>query len=363
MKNTCLFLLFTLLGVARLDAQESDTLYRNKLVALPFASYTPETRLMFGGVLNYQFKPRGAGPETRTSQLLTSAIYTLNGQLILEVMPIVILPRERWLFDGFYQYAFFPDRYWGVGPLTGDDDELDVEFRRLNFHQAFLRRLAPGLYAGPRLRWTRLARIEFTEADGEPAPTDDITGAEGSTLPGIGFAARWDRRNSITAPTKNHYLELTALFYPEWLGATHPHHSWQLDGRKYFDLRNDGQSVLAVQLLLRMGGGEIPFQEYSLLGGRQIMRGYYEGRFRDAHAAQLQVEFRQHLFGRFGAVAFLGAGEVWNRFGEFTLENPKFAGGLGLRFNLNPDDTTNLRFDYGIGPHGGGFYFTIGEAF
>lgn len=112
-----------------------------------------------------------------------------------------------------------------------------------------------------------------------------------------------------------------------------------------------------------MTGGDLPFQEYALLGGREIMRGYYEGRFRDANAAQLQAELRQHIHGRFGMAVFLAAGEVWGKNSNFTLDNPKIAGGLGLRFNLNPDDTTNIRIDYGIGRHDSGLYVTIGEAF
>jgi len=359
-----LILAFTIVKTFPVPAQESDSIpYRNKAVVLPFASYTPETRLMFGAMLNYQFKPRGAGPETRASQVLFSGIYTLKRQLVIELIPNIILSQERWMLDGYYQYSFFPDSYWGVGPDTRSEDELDVEYRRLEFRQLALRRIAPQLYAGPALRWNRLSRVEFTNGDGEEVPPARIEGAEGSTLTGLGFSVRWDKRNSITAPTKNHYLELTALFYPELFGTTHPHQSWRLDARKYFDLRNDRKSVLAFQFRLHATAGEIPFQEYALLGGREIMRGYYMGRFRDASAAQVQGEFRQHLFGRFGFTVFAATGEVWNRIQDFSLNNPKFAAGAGLRFNLNPDDPSNIRLDYGIGRHGGGLYVTIGEAF
>lgn len=337
--------------------------YDGKTFALPFASYTPETRLMFGGLLVRQFKPRGAGPDTRASQSLFSGMYTLNRQLIIEFIPNVIFPQERWILDGAYQYSFFPDNYWGVGPYTTSEDEMNVEYRRFNFQQSVLRKVGDGLYAGPRLRWSRVSRVEFTDHNDEVVPPAMIEGAEGSTLPGLGFAVRWDKRNSITFPTKNHYLELTALFYPEFLGASHPHYSWQLDGRKYLDLRNDRQSILAFHVRLRLSGGEIPFQEYAPLGGREIMRGYYEGRFRDANAAQVQAEWRRHVYGRFGIALFAATGEVWDKLGDFNLDNPKFAAGAGVRFNFNPEDQSNIRLDYGFGRHGGGLYVTVGEAF
>lgn len=359
-----LLLILILFGITPLHAQETENeSYRGRTVALPFLSYTPETRLMFGGLLAYQFKPHGAGPETRASQILTSGMYTLNRQLIIEFIPSVILPDERWFLDGVYQYAYFPDNYWGVGSFSRREAELGVEYRRLNFQQTVLRQAAPDLYVGPRIRWSRLSNIEFTDQEGDPVSLETISGANGSTLSGLGFAARWDKRNSITAPTENHYLELTALFYPKMLGATHPHQSWQLDARKYLDLHQDKRSVLAFHFRLRMTAGEVPFQEYSLLGGREIMRGYYEGRFRDANAAQFQAELRQHLVGRFGFAVFIATGEVWDRLGDLDLGNPKIAGGVGLRFNMNPEDISNIRIDYGFGRHDSGLYISVGEAF
>jgi len=358
-----LFLLALFVGLTlnAQDARESN--YDNKTVILPFASYTPETRLMVGGLLMHQFKPASAGPDTRASQMIFSTIYTFNKQLIIEWLPTVILPEEKWLFDGVYQYTFFPDNYWGIGPFTENDSEWNVEYRRFNFQQAVLGQVAPGLYMGPRVRWSQLSNIEFAGSDGTLTSLDEIEGAGGSSLPGLGFSIRWDKRNSITAPTENHFLELTALFYPAFLGATHPHQSWQLDARKYLDLRNDKKTVLALHFRTRITGGQPPFQELSLIGGREIMRGYYEGRFRDAHAVQLQAELRQHIFGRLGMAVFLASGEVWNDFSNFNLNNPKLAGGLGLRFNLNPEDTSNIRIDFGIARHGSGLYVTIGEAF
>ncbi|MEK6481027.1 BamA/TamA family outer membrane protein [Catalinimonas sp. 4WD22] len=357
-------IILTLIGITPLFAQEAGVeKYHSKTVVLPFASYTPETRLMFGGLLMYQFKPRAAGIETRASQILSSGIYTLNHQLIFEFLPNVILPQEQWLLDGTYQYAFFPNNYWGIGAYTLDDDKVNVEYRRINFQQTVLRKIASKFYAGPILRWSRLSAVEFTDQNDDQIPTDMIKGGNGSSLSGIGFTIRWDKRNSITYPTENHYLDLSTLFYPEILGTTHPHLSWQLDGRKYMDLKNDKNSVLAFHFRLRMTTGELPFQEYSLLGGREILRGYFEGRFRDANAAQVQAEFRQHLYKRFGLAVFIGAGEVWNKFEHFNLDNPKYAGGMGLRFNLNPEDRSNIRIDYGIGKHDRGLYITIGEAF
>ncbi len=343
--------------------QEPDYRYDTNKVILPFLSYTPETSLMFGGLTMIQFKPGDASPETRASQVIFSGIYSLNKQLMVELTPNIILPEEKWLFEGRYEYSFFPDLFWGIGPFTKSDDETDIEFRSLHLQQVILKKFGSNLYAGAVLRWSNLSNIEFLDENGLPITDPDIKGSGGSTLPGIGFSVRHDRRNSITYPTKNHYLEITGLNHPGFLGSSHSHSSLLFDARKYVDLWNDERSILAFHFQSRLTSGELPFQEYSRLGGREIMRGYYEGRFRDTNAAQVQAEYRQAFHRRMGFSLFMAAGEVWNRFDEFSLDNPKYSAGAGFRFNLNPADTTNLRIDYGIGKHGSGLYITLGEAF
>jgi hypothetical protein len=41
----------------------------------------------------------------------------------------------------------------------------------------------------------------------------------------------------------------------------------------------------------------------------------------------------------------------------------KFAGGAGLRFQVDKKERVNIRFDMGFGGGQPGYYLTIGEAF
>lgn len=340
---------------------ETDSVYKNQFIPLPFASYSPETRLMFGGLLVYQFKPKNAHHETRASQILTSAIYTLNQQIIFEVIPIIILKDENWLLEGILQYQYFPNNYWGIGPNAQDEDLVNIQYRQFNFRQGAFKKIGEGLYLGPMLRWTRLSDFELENLNN--MPIKEIPGDEGSSLTGLGFSIRWDKRNSITAPTSNHFVDLSAFYYSRFLGTTHPHLQVQLDGRKYFDLNGNKKRILALHGRIRVTEGSLPFQEYSMIGGWEIMRGYFMGRFRDFNALQVQAELRQHLYGRFGLAAFIATGEVWDNHWNISFSNPKYAGGLGIRFNINPKDTNNIRLDYGIGRHDRGLYIKISEAF
>ena len=364
MRASVISILLVLCQSGILLADDSGQPYNPQWVILPFVSYTPETSVMFGGMGMYQFKPGRAETESRSSHMIVSGTYTLNRQLMLEFTPNVIFDQERLILDGRYEYSFFPENYWGVGPGAPDNAETSIEYRKFDFYQTILFKSGPDLHIGPKLRWSRLYDISIAEDLSQPTggPSEHEI-SEGSTLAGIGFSVRNDRRNSLITPTENHYLEITGMLYPEFSGTTHPHTSWLIDARRYLALRGDQTSVLAFHFRSRFTTGNPPFQEYALLGGREIMRGYYEGRFRDFNAAQIQAEFRQHIHGRFGLTLFAAAGEAWGRFVEITFSNPKYSAGAGVRFNLNPDDTNNLRIDYGIGPHGGGLYITIGEAF
>lgn len=362
--KTWLALIFLSLGItSSAFGQQHDEPYQSNTVVLPFLSYMPETSLMFGGLMMTQFKPKNAGLETRASQVIFSSVYTLNKQLVVELTPSIFLTNESWLFEGRYEYFFFPDNFWGVGAMTSRDEELDVEFRALSFQQAALKKMGDHLFAGINLQWSRISGVEFFDQEGEPVQGGGISGMEGSTLPGVGLSIRHDKRNSITWPTSDHYLEFSTMHFPGFLGSTHPYSRFQLDSRKFYDLSDDGSSILGFHFRANLISGRPPFQDYSRLGGREIMRGYYEGRFRDNNAGQIQAEWRQLFYKRFGFSVFAAAGEVWNRFEDFSISNPKFSGGVGIRFNLNPHDTTNLRIDYGIGKHDSGLYITLSEAF
>ena len=374
MKYACfiVFLFFGGTGIAGAGTESGgNSTYQTNVTLLPLVSYTPETSLMFGGLAMVQFKPPGSGIDTRSSRALLSGVYTLNRQVMFELTPSVILAEERWIFEGRYEYSFFPESYWGAGPETRSRDEWDIEYRKFAFEQIALRKFGDGWYSGPILRWDRLSDLEITgrseqsemSAIEEVSPETVTVDIDESLLPGIGWSLRKDHRNSMVTPTTGYYLEATTLFHPDLLGSTHSHSSWLLDARYYHNLRDGKYSVLAVHARSRFTSGDVPFQELSQLGGMKIMRGYYEGRFRDANAFQLQAEFRQHTWWRLGFTLFASAGEVWHRFEDVSASNPKYTAGAGLRFDLNPDDTSNIRLDYGIGPHGGGFYITIGEAF
>ena len=361
----CVSLVFTpiLFAQDQGNTAAADTTYQRKILLLPAIGSSPETGFLLGGVVVSQFKVGIAGPNTRSSSILMSAIYTFKNQILTSVVPDILLPDEAWVFNGIYFANYFPESYWGTGPATGNNDEITALYTQVNMQQNALKRIRKGLFLGPHIQWRRLYDVRFENEDGDKINPPNIPGSRGSTSVGMGITARWDRRNSNMTPTQNHFLELLIITNPSWLGSSRAYSSYQLDGRKYFSLHGDARSVLAFHSLIRLTSGRPSFREFSMLGGSFINRGYYEGRYRDQNAAQVQAELRQQIIGRLGFTAFAATGEVWDRFENFSFNNYKWTAGVGLRININQNDPTNLRIDFGISKESTGFYMQFGEAF
>jgi hypothetical protein len=315
---------------AQVDSVKSDSIYKANNTILPAIGSTPETGFLFGGIWMRQFKPGSAGPETRTSSFLLSGIYTVKGQLLLSFLPEIITRQEQWIFKGVYGYNYFPQNYWGIGPQTSDADERKVFFRQWNIEQSGLLEMASQLHAGPILHVSHVYDISMENPDGDAVPVPNVTGFTGSWAIGMGGVLRWDRRNSIQTPTKEHFLSLTVLGYPEFLGTTRSYSSTELDVRKYWDLgKKEGSSVIAAQFLGQWRTGHPPFWDYARLGGDVIMRGYYEGRYRDLSALQTQVEWRQQVYRRWGITTFASTGEVFHSLSDGISDNVKWTMGGG----------------------------------
>jgi len=356
-------------GCIRLQAQNSasvspdSTTYQSTILYLPVFGSTPETGLMLGGVMVPRFKIADAGPETRSSALFFSGIYTLNQQVMASFAADLIFPDEEWILNSQVYGTYFPDRFWGVGPSTTSNDEVKILFTELNLEQAVLKKVGSHLFAGPVIRLNTVRDITFRSLDGEKLESPELRGAGGSRTVGAGLIVRHDRRNSNITPTKHHFAEIALMAYPGALGTDHAYLTLLADARKYINFGADGTSVLALQGLVRLTEGDPAFTELSTMGGENISRGYYMGRYRAQNSSQVQIEFRQHLAGRLGFTAFAAGGDVWNRFGTISAERVKLSAGAGLRLNVNKQETTHLRVDFGIGKNTTGFYLSFGEAF
>lgn len=344
-------------------SQSSGSDYTGKTIVLPIISASPETNLLFGGAAMFQFKMGDHTVDTRASTISLSGVYTLKNQLNFTFSPSLFLSGEKWVLNGDFSYSYFPESFWGLGPFSADNEEIKMYYREIFLRQSVLWEISPKFFVGPYFRWSKIYRMHYEDLDGNIIPGPQLAGANGFYATGLGIAVNWDERNSTTTPTKRHMLSLSVMTNPPQYSSLDSYTTFIFDGRKYFDIWGNGVSVLAFQVQSHFTAGDPPFQDMASLGGKSILRGYYEGRYVDRHGAQAQVELRQHIYWRLGIAGFAAVGQVWSSFNNIAWEESRFSIGGGIRYNINKKDPMNIRIDYGIGENSTGLYITVGEAF
>jgi hypothetical protein len=367
-------LLTVLAGLAlapALAAQDSvpDTAaarpYRARLIGLPFVAYTPQTKVILGAAGGYQFKwpGRALDSATRPSYLAASFSYTTKGQWATFLETSLFTPSSRWWLSWRASAGLFPLFYYGIGPRTAEADTNLMDHRFLRLEGKALRRLSGNLYGGPYYRLISTFDVSWQFRTRIPT---SLWGGAGGVNSGLGATILVDGRNSMTTPTRGHYMQVDVLRQAGFLGSDFSYTHLALDARTYVPVRR-GRDVIALSAYGQFNGREVPIQAMAMVSNVTslwVMRGVYLGRFRDRHQLVGQADYRGHLKGRFGYVVFGSAGNVFGSPGNDLFDEVKFTYGAGLRFNVNPADPLNIRVDYTLTSFGsGGLSIGATEAF
>lgn len=329
---------------------------------LPFVAYTPETKWAGGVGGIYTFRLPGTAPESRPSSVQLATKYTQEKQYELRLVP------DIYWRDGEYQlridilYRKFPRKFYGIGSKTLDDDEPYTLQRGAAF-ASFQKRIGTALNVGILYEFER---AKLAETDGSLDEIGILGGKRGKGS-GVGFMVNWDNRNRIFSPTWGGFCQILTMFYRDFLKSDYEYTRYSLDLRQYATFARI--HTLALRGFADFTSGDPPFHKMPLLGGENIIRGYYMrayylGRYRDKKLITAQIEYRvMPVWWRVGLVGFLEYGDVSDKFGNFKLKDFKPTVGLGLRYQFNRDEGVNLRVDLAFGEDSSGYHLTIFEAF
>jgi len=344
-------------------ASGAKTAEPSRWTVFPILGHQPETSWFFGGFVDFHYASPGAAanaPPPRRSSVSLAALYSLKAQFMVALEPTLYLAGGQYRVKGSLSAAEFPDVFYAPGPRSPASSREPYEQRLLGVRAVGEWCGVDALFVGWQVQ-TVVSTMTAREPGGELA-SGRIPGSAGGVVVGSGPMLTWDDRDREGSPRRGGHYELSFINYPSWLGSDFGTSALSFDLTKYVGLF--AGSVLAVQLYSRHAGGSVPFQLLSSLAGNGRMRGFLTSRYVDRHAVTAQVEWRMPLFWRFGAVAFLGAGQVARRLGELDLARPKVAGGPGLRLALNPEDGVNVRLDFGVSSDGDqNVYVLLGDAF
>ncbi len=358
-----LFLLTGLAFVRGLSAEitEDETSGRKTrgVIVLPFIDYAPETGLAFGVGGIYYFQMSRDKSLLHPSNIYGTAMYTEKKQGSLELNPDFYFS-HRYHLQGRLTLSDFPDKFYGIGNSTpaAAEEKYTAKYGRATVEG--LQGVSKVLNLGFQYLYDRYRIVKVKEG-GELA-AGDIPGSKGGTASGLGPLMTYDSRNNIFFPTAGSFHQVSAAVFGRALGSRFSFTRFYFDLRRYLSLAP--AHTLALQAQMTFQTGTPPFWRLALLGGSEIMRGYYLGRYRDRSMVAIQAEYRWlPVFWRLGLVAFIGAGEVAHKISSFDLSDFKPCYGFGLRFLANRTEGFTLRLDFGFGSHSSGVYLTAGEAF
>jgi outer membrane protein assembly factor BamA len=325
--------------------------------------YTPETEFAFGlGGLVY-FRTALSAVQ-RPSKILVSAYYTTNSQYYITIQPKLYFPgSSRVYVEAKVYFSNELKKFYGIGNDAQDLEINDYSYKSQSFgvYGEVLRKgfFFDDLLIG--LTYDYYNMVMKDKMTNPFLPDSNIVGNNGGKVGGIGIMLNYDSRDNVSFPSKGGYYKLSETVYGRGLASDFTYTKFKLDFKQFF--MPIKEHILACELYSVLSTGTPPFHGMPLVGGASIMRGYYEGRYRDKNFIAGQVEYRKILFWRIGMTAFYSAGEVFSNFGYMKMSQVRSAYGLGLRFVFDPKEKINLRVDFAKTNESTGVYFGIDEAF
>jgi len=344
--------------------QDSIQQGKSSFIPLPVLFYTPETKLAGGAALNYFFREPGSSNTSRPSSILPSVIYTQKKQMIAELSADFYWHDEAYHFMVYTGYREFPDKFYGIGNNTPESNEENYTPRSVKVITSIQKKIGPGWNAGIQYEF-EYCRLIQTESGGLLSD-GTIPGCKCGTISGFGILLNMDTRDNIFSPGSGSYFQLSGTLFNEIFGSDYNYNKLNFDFRQYLPL--SVSQVIAFQAYMDILRGTPPFRNLSMIGNRingcNLMRGYYEGRFRDKHLMAFQIEYRVvPVWWKIGLAVFAGLGDVSDKLENFVLHNFKYSMGGGIRFLINRKEKLNIRLDFAYGKDTSGMYITIGEAF
>lgn len=348
----CLFLFF--LGISCSSAKAQFNINEKEITVFPVPAfgYSPETKTYVGAVTLFTFRDK-QDTLTRTSNAKIEFNYTWNKQIILESEWNWFSPEEKWFSSGVIHYSKYPDLFYEIGFDTPASNEMNLESNRFILDFSLFRNIKKSTFIGGNLNFTSYSNINFIK-ENELRPSSDLKNF------GIKAIYLFDSRNSILSPTQGNYFKFSNSFN----FATSFYYKPIIDYRSYFSWGQNDSHVIAGRLYHESVFGDPPFYDFPMVGGDEYLRGYYLGRFRDKNLSLVQLEYRIQLFWRIGMAAFGGSAVIYDKINNIVRKSFKPNAGVGLRFLVDKNEQTYLRFDYAVGVENQtGFYVSFGESF
>lgn len=342
------------------DSLPTNNKYKNSLLVAPLISNTPETGWAFALAGVYIFKTNKKDSVLRSSTIPLGVAYTTRDQIIIAMAGSIFFPKENYILRLDNNYYKFPDKFWGIGNGTFNRKYQGYSYEQIYFNPQLSRRIIGKYYVGVGFEYLQVIQLNY--GANSYFENDNVVGRKPYKTAGLGILARYDNRNHAYSPTKGALINLEFYSASKWTGSDFEFQTLKFEVKKFTSIFK--KHVLGFHLMNVFNFGNVPYRSLAILGGNDIMRGYYAGRFRDKMVSAVQAEYRFPIWWRFGGVVFLGTGQVADRFYDYSFDKLKYSYGTGLRFAVLPKEKLNIRMDVGWGNHNSfNYYVIVAESF
>ncbi|MCW3076599.1 MAG: surface antigen [Bacteroidetes bacterium] len=354
-----IFLILFLAGVLVVRPNKDSIVKKHRFLFLPVIFKSPETGFA-GGISGAVYFKTTKDSLTRPSIVQAITLFTQRGQNVQAIEGTVYFPKENNVLYLQTSHAYFPDKFWGLGPNTKDDWRERYAFEQFYFYPHLKHKFANHFFAGLLYEFQYVFKVSFKE--GGIFDTTQLFGKNNYKVSGTGVSCSYDTRNAAYWPTKGFFSQVMYTgFYKSFL-SDFDVSKIIVDTRFFKSTFN--QQVIALQAYSYITIGNSPLRELASLGGQNNLRGIYSGRYRDNSFYSFIGEYRIPVYKRFACVLFGGMGSVFYSKKEISISNLKYSYGGGLRYALLKNEHLNFRIDYGYSdPRNKGLYFTVAECF
>ena len=319
-------------------------------------SYTAATSVGLGITASGLYSWDRSDPSLPKSNVSVFGNASLTGMLAVGVRGNNFLPHKKYRLD--YQLFFYsiPGDFWGIGYDNGALDGQKTSYERVKFQfkPDFLFRVARSVYVGA------VADVEWVNSFG--FGNDALLEGQDKSVAnyGLGLNFTYDTRDFVLNAYSGNFFRYEQIFYPSWLGNDYAFSSIDLTYSTYHQVWKWG--VLAMELHSLFNYCDVPWTMMAQVGvGGGRMRGYYEGRYRDRHIMEGQLELRQRIKGRNGIALWVGVANVFPNFDHIYFDELLPNYGIGYRWEFKK--RVNARLDLGFTKDSPNFAFNINEAF
>lgn len=339
------------------DSRERSAGKRVDFGVLPGPHFSSTAGFGVGVVATATYRPRKAAPNLAPSSASVYGDMTTKGFFLVGLRGYHIFPKERYRVEYKVNASTFSTQYWGMGYENGNADSNETDYRRnrLQVLGRFLFRLGKGLYVGP------VAEYKFYQAREVQPEGLHLFGGQDLSVHAqtVGLSLTYDSRDFMLNASRGWFMQLDQTTTPRFLGNDYCFSSTEFVVSHYRKLWKG--AILAGEFHSNFIYGNPAWPMLSELGTKYRMRGYYEGRYRDKNILEAQLELRQHIHGRSGAVAWVGAGQVFPEAKALRWRHTLPNAGIGYRWEFK--HRINVRLDLGFTKNGTGVLFNINEAF